>query len=215
MNKAMTKDVAYWESQGRRLLGVAVQQPRRRSRPPAVLRALGGEVGGGTQEPALLPRCALRRARHGEDGHLPGPGTEPGVAHVHPRRLLARARQEGPLVRRRGAREARGHGGSAELCALPRRDNRGHRAPDPPGVRMALPERRPLRCALRQPLRVRPLGRRSPHRDDDGRALADLRARSAQEGRERRARDQRRLRSARRPERALDQQRRAAEAGCG
>ena len=76
----------------------AVQQPRAGPRASAVPRALGRVLGARAQHHDLLPRPRLRRAAGRERRHLPRAQGRRQLHDVHPRRLLARARQEGFLA---------------------------------------------------------------------------------------------------------------------
>src|ERR1051326_6644704 len=77
-----------------------IQQPRARPRASAVFRALAAVLGASAQTHELAARPRVRHDARREARSLPGAQGRRQLLHVHPRRLLALARQEGLLVPR-------------------------------------------------------------------------------------------------------------------
>ena len=144
----------------------------------------------GAQTPA---RRALRPDDRRDPRHLSGGAGRCADPYVHPRRLLALARQQGVQLRGRGPSRGRGDGGDQQLRALPGGHDHGDRAPEPRCGRMALPQCRDLRRQSEPSLRVRTFGRRP----SDGHVARDrlgARFRPAARPRQGRHRDQRAVR---------------------
>ncbi len=129
---------------------------------------------------------------------------------VHPRRLLAHPRQEGLFVPRAGLGGCRRIARGGQLRPVPDGDDRGNRAPDAARLPLALAARGGIRHGRGPALCQRPLGGRSPHRDDDGGGLAGVRSPAAEGPVQGRARRQRHLRSAAAGASGLAQRRPAA-----
>src|SRR5438067_1303676 len=118
------------------------------------------------------------------------------MSHVHPRRLLALARQEGLLVPRAGAGRRRHLPRGGQLRPVPEDLDGGDRAPDAARQPLAVAARRGLRHGPGPALRQRPFRRRASHRNADVRGVAGVRPAAAQGPVEGRPRDQRTLRPA-------------------
>ena len=108
---------------------------------------------------------SLRVRREGNARHLPHGRSERTGPPVHPRRLLAGDGQEQLQLYRRCLPRGRGDHGARQLRPLPDRDPRHHRRPDHALHRLDLPQRRAVRGGPEPPVRLRQLGRRTPHRD--------------------------------------------------
>ena len=144
----------------------------------------------GAQTPA---RRALRPDDRRDPRHLSGGARRCADPHVHSRRLLALAQQQGVQLRGRGPGGGRGDGGDQQLRALPGGHDHGDRAPEPRRSRMALPQCRNLR---RQP-QPHPCIGAFGRRPSDGHAARDrlgARFRPAGRPRQGRHRDQRPVR---------------------
>ena len=146
-----------------------LQQPRGGSGPPAVVRAVRASCRRQARA-ALAPMRDLRYGpgrRRRSTSSLPA-GTARGDVRVHPRRLLARARQERLLVRRAGRSSPQG---SPSRCST---TTSAQRCPSRPSSTsagapcVARPRRRRARRRAPTHRRRRPFGRRASGGDDAG-----------------------------------------------
>ena len=151
----------------RRRRRARLQQPRGRPRSPALARPIRRAIGA-TRVAALAPcaRPPLRQRPEGDARPVRARGSRARNAAVHSRRLLARARQGRPLVRRAGVRRGRVRRRRRQLRPVPRRDDRGDRRAMPPrGALGSRAKGRRRRCAGAAGRR-RTFGRRPSGGDD-------------------------------------------------
>ena len=138
-------------------------------------------------------RRALRPDDRRDSRHLSRGAARCANSHVHSRRLLALAEQQGVQLRRRGPGRRGRDRRDQQLCALPGGHDHGDRAAEPCRGRMALPQCRNVRRQPEPPLRIGALGRRP----SDGHAARDRLGaglRTAARPRQGRHRDQRPVR---------------------
>jgi hypothetical protein len=111
------------------------QHPVRQPRPGAggghrAATALGRGLGTVAQPDELPAGRTLWRCPGRNPGCVSGPGARFAGVGVHPRRLVACARQVRPQLRGTGLRAGRRHGGGAELQPVPGGDDRADRHAD-------------------------------------------------------------------------------------
>src|SRR2546425_1279962 len=138
-NRGETLFPEQYDERGQNKLRPSLQSAARSQGLSGNLRPLGKTLGAGPRRPRLLFGRALRPRRTGKNGHLSRARKKPRAFNVHPRRILAFARQETFLVCRAAARQGRIHGRGTRLRSLPRGASRRHRDADGSGLRVAVP----------------------------------------------------------------------------